>query len=132
MQMQARPQRKQLVRIAAIVVAGACTAVIAILLGWTPFSSGDASDNPVPARLSALSVQAATPREAFADPAVESTDAPTEPTCAQLGGIASIEEPETFGEPRGAVGCDMFGGAEFHTSAFVIRKMTNATMSSTT
>jgi hypothetical protein len=109
MQLQARPQHKQLVRIAAIALATACTAVIAILLGWAPFSTGDASDNPAPGRLTALSVRAATPREAFADPAVESTDTPTEPTCAQLGGIASTEELERLGEPRGTVGCEMFG-----------------------
>jgi hypothetical protein len=109
MQTQARPQHQQLVRIAGIAIAGSCAAVIAILLDWAPFSIGGASDNPVPARLSAISVQAATAREALADRA-ESTDTPTAPTCAELGGIASIEEPETFGEPRGAVGCDiMFG-----------------------
>ena len=104
----ASPQHKQLVRIAAIAIAGSCAAVIAIFSDWAPFSIGGASDNPVPVRLSAISVRAASAREAPAEGADESRDASTEPTCAELGGITSIEEPEAFGEPSHAIGCEMF------------------------
>jgi hypothetical protein len=98
MQTQAGPRNKQLVRIAAIAIAGFCAAVIAVLLDSAPFSIGGASDNPVPVMLSAIPPQTASPMEAPADRVYESRETPTEPMCAQLAGIGSTEEPEGFGE----------------------------------
>lgn len=107
MQTQAGPRHKRALRIAVIAIAG-FAAGIAVLLDWAPFSIGGASDNPVPVMLSAIPPQPASAMEAPADAINESTDTPTEPTCAQHGGILSTEEPERLGEPRGAIGCDMF------------------------
>jgi hypothetical protein len=115
MQTRASPRHK-LVRIAAVAIAGSCAALIAILLDWAPFSIGGASDNPVPVMLSAIPAQTASTIEAPADRVDESRDTPTEPTCAELGGIASTEEPEGFG-PRGSVGCDMFSNLAADTRA---------------
>ena len=86
-----------------------CAGVIAILLDWAPFSIGGASDNSVPVRLSAIPAQTASAIEAPADRGDESRDTPTPPTCAELDGIASTEEPARFGDPRGVLACDMFG-----------------------
>jgi hypothetical protein len=115
MQPHARPQHKQLVRIAAILITGSCAAVIAILLDWAPFSIGGASDNPIAVSLSATSVLPPA-KEAVAESASKPTDTPREPTCAELGGVAPME-PETFGGPRRAVGCDMFNNLAAATPA---------------
>lgn len=98
-----------MIRIAVIAIAVCCAGVIAILLDWAPFSIGGASDDSVPVRLSAIPAQTASAIEAPADRGDESRDTPTPPTCAELDGIASTEEPARFGEPRGVLGCDMFG-----------------------
>jgi hypothetical protein len=99
MQTQASQQHNQLGRIAGIAMVMSCAAVIATLLTWAPSSIGSANDNPAPAKLSAMPAQAAGAKQAPADPAHGSSDSPTRPTCAELGGI------EKTGESSGTVGC---------------------------
>jgi hypothetical protein len=107
MQTQASPYRSQLVRIAGIAVILSCTAVIAMLLKWVPFSFGNAKESSAPAKLAAISFPAPSAREAPVNPAHGSSDIPTKPTCAELSGIVSTRGTETTDGSDGNVGCSV-------------------------
>jgi hypothetical protein len=105
MQTRVSQQNNQMVRIADIAMVISRAAVIATLLTWVPSSIGGASDKPAPAKSSAGPAPAAGAKEATADPGHESSDFPTTPMCAGLGGIASTQVAEMTGESGATVGC---------------------------
>jgi len=105
MRTQASQQHKQRGRIPGIAMVTTYAAVMVAFVAWVPFSIGSANDNAAPAKLSAVPAQAGGAKEAAADPGHGSSDRPTRPTCAELGGIASTPETQRTVEPGGIVEC---------------------------
>lgn len=109
MQTQASQQPNLVGRIAGIAVVMSCAAVIATLLTWAPSSTGSDNANAAPDKVSAVPAQAGSVKQAPAEPAHGATDRPTRPTCAELGGVASTQEPDRTEDSSGTVGCGIRG-----------------------
>lgn len=105
MHTQASQQHKQRGRIPGIAMVISCAAAIAILLTWAPSTIGGANHNPAPSKVSAMPAQAAGANDGPVDRGQGSSDRPTKPICAELDGIASVQETEMTGESSGTVGC---------------------------
>ena len=117
MQTQASQQYNQPGRITGIAMVMYCAAVIATLLTWAPSSIGSVNDDAAPAKLSAMPPHGVGAKEAPADPAHESSDSSTRPTCAELGEIALTQETERTGKSGGSVGCGVGSNLAGGTSA---------------
>ncbi len=89
-------------QIAGIAMVMCRAAVIATLLTWAPISNGVSHDTVVPARSSATPARAA-------QPAQGAGDAATQPTCADLGAVASTREFELTAASAVGVGCGVRG-----------------------
>jgi hypothetical protein len=121
MQMQASQLPQQRGGIPRGVMVIACTGVIAGLLTWAASSVGGVNDNSgdsmASGRTSAVPVQAAGQKEAFADERGGSSDRPARPTCAEFGPMASAQESERTAEAASTFGCGVPGNMAIGTPA---------------
>lgn len=102
MQTKVSQHYNQIVRIAGMARVMSRAAVIATILTWAPISTGVSHDNLVPARSSATPAR-------VAQPAQGTSDAATQPMCADLGAVAPTREFELTAASALGVGCGVPG-----------------------